>query len=86
MHTVKKMTLLTYMHLENSSRGRRVLAMGNMVTEKMILPDLQESQKRVIRSSHRKKQNNSSLTDFRKAPGAQQPAYELTNHGHADKI
>lgn len=75
-YTVKKIRLLTYMHLENSSRGRRVLAVGKVVSEKMILPDLQESQKRVICSSHRKNQN-SSFTDFRKATGAQQPAYEL---------
>jgi len=42
------MTLVTYVHLEKSSRGRRVLAVGKVVGEKMILPDLQESQKRVI--------------------------------------
>lgn len=29
-----------YMHLEYSSRGRRVLAVGKVVTEKMIIPDL----------------------------------------------
>lgn len=45
MHAMKKITFLTYKHLKNSRRGRRVLAMGKTVSEKMIVLDLQERQK-----------------------------------------
>lgn len=51
--------------------------MGKVVSAKMIPPDLDKSQKRVIHSSHRKKQNSTSLTGFIKVPGAQQPLCEL---------
>lgn len=72
MHAMRKITLLTYKHLKNSSRGRTVPAMGKVVSKKMILPDLQERQKslHVIKSRR-------ALCDFCKVPGAQQPALEL---------
>lgn len=72
MHAMKKITLLTYKHLKNSSRGRRILAMGKMVSEKMILPDLQKRQNSLHVTKSRR-----ALFDFCKVPGAQQPALEL---------
>lgn len=66
MHAMKKITLLTYKHLQNCSRGRRVLAMGKVVSEKIILPDLQERQKSLHFIKSRR-----ALFDFCKVPGAQ---------------
>lgn len=49
--------------------------MGKVVSGKIIPPDLQERQKSMICSSHHKQ--NTLLTDFKEAPGAQDPEYEL---------
>lgn len=76
MHTVKKITVLTYL----KRGGRKVLTKGQKVSERTILTELWE---RVICSAHRQHQNSSLRPQ---ESNRSTRACLWTNHGHVDKI